>query len=203
MHIEELIEEIVETVESGFNLKLFHRRIVEGDKILDRIEELRTSLPSEFESAKRITQDRNKIIASAENWASNKMAGAEKEAESIVATANTKAANIVSNAEAQAQQIVESAKLHAEQLVSENNITKVANERAAELMANTKSDCEVLMNTTRNDCDALTSQAKQWSDEVRQAAYEYAMNMVSEVERFLSGSTSDLNETKSKLENLQ
>lgn len=203
MHIEELIDEIIETIDSGFNLKIFHKTIVDGDKVVDLSETIRTSLPAEFESAKRITADRNKIIESAEQWAISKKTAADKEAVSIVDGANANAANIIAQAEAQAKQIVENAQLHAEQLISENNITRVANERATNLLETTKNDCDMLMNSTRADCDELAAQAKQWSDDIRTAAYDYAMRMVGEVDNFLQVSVSDLRQTRGNLENMQ
>ncbi|MBQ6873574.1 MAG: hypothetical protein IJO24_04650 [Clostridia bacterium] len=203
MHIEELLDEIIETIDNGFNLKIFHKTIVDGDKVIDLSNTVRSSLPAEFESAKRITADRNKIIESAEQWAISKKNSADKEAVSIVEGATAKANSIVAQAEAQAQQIIENAQLHAEQLISENNITRVANERATNLLETTKNDCDMLMNSTRADCDELTSQAKQWADDVRTAAYDYAMRMVAEVDNFLQGSVSDLRQTKGNLENMQ
>lgn len=203
MHIEDLLDEIIETIDNGFNLKLFHKTIVDGEKVIDLSNTVRSSLPSEFESAKRITADRNKIIESAEQWAISKKNSADKEAVSIVEGATAKANSIVAQAEAQAQQIIENAQLHAEQLISENNITRVANERATNLLETTKADCDMMMSSTRADCDELTSQAKQWADDVRTGAYDYAMRMVAEVDNFLQGSVSDLRQTKGNLENMQ
>lgn len=199
MHIEELLDEIIETVDSGFNLKLFHRRIVDGEKVIDLSEEVRKSLPPEFESAKKITADRNRIIESAKNWASEKVNKAENDAEMIVSNAKSNAADIVSQAQAQAASIIEDARLHAEQLISESNITKVANERAQELQRNTKEDCDILMNTTRMDCDKLAQQAKTWAHDIENGAYEYAMRVMGEVDNYLSNSTDGLRETRQKL----
>lgn len=203
MHVEELLDEIVETVDTGFNLKLFHKRIVDGDKVISITEELRASLPPEFESAKKITANRNKIIDSAEQLAQNKRAAAEKEAAATIESAGAKAQGMIEEAKAAAARIVEAAQMHAEQLVSENNITKTANDRASQLLAQTNNDCESMMKATKADCDEMTMNAKQWSDDVRNAAYEYAMRMVGEVDNFLSVSTADLRQTKGKLENMQ
>ncbi len=203
MHIEDLLDEIIETIDNGFNLKLFHKTIVDGEKVIDLSNTVRTSLPAEFESAKRITADRNKIIESAEQWALSKKNSADKEAVAIVEGATAKANNIIAQAQAQAQQIIENAQLHAEQLISENNITRIANERATNLLETTKSDCDMMMNSTRADCDELTSQAKKWADDVRTGAYDYAMRMVSEVDVFLQNSVTDLRQTKGNLETMQ
>ena len=199
MHIEELLDEIIDTVESGFNLKLFHRRIVDGEKVIDLSEEVRKSLPPEFESAKKITADRNRIIESAKNWANDKMSKAESDAEMIVSGAKSNAEDIVAQAQAQAASIVEEARLHAEHLISESNITKVANERAEALQRNTKEDCDILMNTTRMDCDKLAQQAKAWARDIENGAYEYAMNLIGQVDSYLSNSTDGLRETRQKL----
>ena len=189
MHIEELLDEIIETVDSGLNLKLFHRRLVEGDKIIDLSEEVRTNLPSEFESAKRITADRNKIIESAESWAANKMSSAENEAGNILESADNRAKSIVADAEERARQIVENAQMRAEQLVSENNITQVAEARAAELLQRTDEDCQ-----------ARTNSAKQWSSEIVTAAYNFSMSMVGEIDSHLNGSATELRKASDNIE---
>ncbi len=203
MHIEELLDEIVDTVGSGFNLRLFHKTILDGEKIVTLSDEIRTSLPPEFESAKKITANRNKILDSAEQFAQNKKAAAEKEANITIENAGAKAQSMIEDAKAQADRIIENARLHAEQLISESNITKTANERASQLLAETNNDCEAMMKATKADCDELTANAKKWSDDVRNAAYEYSMRMIGEVDNFLSVSSADLRQTKGKLENMQ
>lgn len=201
MHIEELLDEIIETVDGGFNLKLFHKRIVDGEKIIDIADEIKTSLPPEFESAKKITADRNKIIDSAKGWAADKKARAEAEAGKTVADAQANAGEIIANAQAQAAQIIEDARLHAEQLVSDSNIMKEATDRAEELRRNTMNDCDVMMNATKNDCDALTQQASAWAKDLKEGAYTYAMGVISDLDSCLNGSIDDVRSVKAKLEN--
>lgn len=200
MHIEELLDEIIETVDGGFNLKLFHKRIVDGDKIIDLSDEIKTSLPPEFESAKKITADRNKIIDSAKSWAADKKARADAEASSTIAEAQAQAEEIIANAQAQADGIVEDARLHAEQLISETNITKEATERAEELRRNTIADCDVMMNATKSDCDALTQQAQSWARDMREGAYSYAMGVLADLDKCISGSQEDVRNVRMKLE---
>lgn len=200
MHIEELLDEIIEAVDSGFNLKLFHKVICDGEKIIELSDEVKKSLPPEFESAKKITADRNKIIDSAKSWAADKKAKAEAEAHSTVSGAQAQAEDIVAKAEAQAAEIVENARLHAEQLISENNITKEATARAEELRANTISDCDVMMNATKADCEQLTQQANAWARDMREGAYNYAMGVLNDVDKCLSGSVDDVRSVRMKLE---
>lgn len=200
MHIEELLDEIIETVDSGFNLKLFHKRIVDGDKIIESADEIKDCLPSEFESAKKITADRNRIIDSAKSWAADKKARADAEAESTIADAKARAEEIIAKAKAEADGIVEDARLHAEQLISENNITREATERAEELRRNTINDCDVMMNATRTDCDNLTLQAQNWAKDMKEGAYTYAMNVLAELDNCISGSQEDVRNVRARLE---
>lgn len=201
MHIEELLDEIIETVDGSFNLKLFHKRIVDGEKIIEIADEVKESLPPEFESAKKITADRNKIIDSAKSWAADKKSRAEEEANATVAQAQAKADEIVADAQAQAAQIVEDARLHAEQLISESNIMKEATARAEELRQNTMNDCDVMMNATKGDCDRLTQQAQAWAKDLKEGAYTYAMEVITDLDKCLNGSIDDVRRVRSKLEN--
>lgn len=200
MHIEELLDEIIETVDGGFNLKLFHKTIVDGEKIISLSDEVKQSLPPEFESAKKITADRNKIIDSAKSWAADKKSKAEAEAGATISDANAKADEIIAQAQAQAAAIVEDARLHAEQLISESNITKEATERAEELRRNTINDCDVMMNATKSDCDTLTQQASAWAKDMREGAYNYAMGVLNDLDKCLSGSADDVRNVRMKLE---
>lgn len=200
MHIEELLDEIIETVDKGFNLKLFHKRIVDGEMIIQLADEVKESFPADFESAKKITEDRHKIIESAKNWAEEKKARAQAAADNTVTSANTKAEQIISSAQAQAAAIIEDARLQADRLVSENNITIEATRNAEELRANTINDCDVLMNATKSDCDALTQQAQAWAKDMREGAYAYAMNVLDSVESCLNGSSADIRGVRAKLE---
>ncbi len=203
MRIEELLDEIVETVDKGFNLKLFHRRLLDGDAVISLTEEIRANFPEDFKTAEKITANRNRIIASAEEFAENKKNSATKEAEDIVASAKATGDDIVAKARAAAEDIIRNAQLQAEHLISENNITKEANERATQLLTETNNDCEAMMTATKTDCQQMRDEANEWSTGIRRAAYEYAMNMIGEIDGFLSSSSSDLRSTRNNLENME
>lgn len=203
MRIEELLDGILETVEKGFNLKLFNRRILDGDKIVSIVENIREVLPEDFREAEKITANRNRIIKSAEEFAENKKNAATKEADAIVADAKAKADAIIKEAQATAEEIIRNANLKAEYLINENTITKEANARATQLLTETNNDCKMIMDATQADCNKMRDEAQQWSNDIRKAAYEYAVNMVNEIDSFLSSSTSDLHATKNNLENME
>lgn len=202
MRIDDLLDEILMTVEKGINLKLFHRTILEGDRIVSTVEEIRANYPDDLIAAEKITANRNRILDSAEKYAKEQKDAAVKEADSIVAGAGAKAEGIVNEAKAAAEEIIRSAQLRAEQLISESNITKTANERATQLLAETNNDCENMLNGTKADCDEMRQQAEEWSTDLKRDAYNYAMHMVGEIDSFLSASTSDLRTTKNNLENM-
>jgi len=200
MHIEELLDEITETVDSGFNLKLFKKRIIDGEKVLTLTDEVKHSLPGEFESAKKITADRNQIIDSANKWANDIRSRSEAEANTHLAKAQEKVNEMIAVAKSKAEAIITQASLQAEHLISETNITKESNERAAALLAKTKEDCDILTQATRSDCDRLTGEAQKWAKDMREGAYSYAMTVLSDVERSLTGSITDVKQVKAKLQ---
>lgn len=89
MNIDELLNEMEETLEEAMNLPFTGgKRMVDVDRVRDLIDDIRLSLPAEIKQAKAIVQDRGDIVS-----------GAKKEAEAIVKKAEDRARILVSESE--------------------------------------------------------------------------------------------------------
>ncbi|MEG2769678.1 MAG: ATPase [Oscillospiraceae bacterium] len=89
MNIDELLNEMEETLEEAFAVPLSGgKRMVDVEKVRDIIDDVRLNMPSEVKQAKAIVQDRADIVETA-----------KKEAEAIVKKAEDRARAIVSEAE--------------------------------------------------------------------------------------------------------
>ena len=200
MMIDDLVDEIMDVVEKGFNLRLFHKTIVDGGKIIELSEEIKDRFPKDFEKAQQITRDRNAIIDSAKSHAVEMVSSAEKEAKMMIENAKAEAESIVSKAQAQANGMIEDARLDAAQLVSEHNITKEANAFSEQMRIETKKDCDVMMNTTQAECAEMISNAKAWRDAIESGAYKYAMDIMQRADSCLAGSVDAIRELQQKID---
>ncbi|MDO5601240.1 MAG: HrpE/YscL family type III secretion apparatus protein [Oscillospiraceae bacterium] len=89
MNIDELLNEMEETLEEAMNLPFTGgKRMVDVDRVRDLIDDIRLNLPAEIKQAKAIVQDRGDIVS-----------GAKKEAEAIVKKAEDRARILVSESE--------------------------------------------------------------------------------------------------------
>ncbi|MGN1030996.1 MAG: hypothetical protein ACI4PQ_05275 [Butyricicoccaceae bacterium] len=110
--LEELINTLYEMVQEARSVPLSSEKcMIERDKALDLIEEIRQSLPADLKMAKEIVEKRDEIIAASkrESEAIHKKAEeyvrktvAESE---VVAQANAQASEIVARAQSQAEQL--------------------------------------------------------------------------------------------------
>lgn len=110
--IEELINSIQEMVQEAWTLPLSSDKcVIERERMLDLIDELRTSLPADIKMAADIVEKRNEMMASGKRELDVMKQRFEEEARrmvsqtEIVQEARKKAKEIVGNAEIQAREL--------------------------------------------------------------------------------------------------
>lgn len=110
--LEELINSIQEMVQEAWNLPLSSDKcVIERERMLDLIDELRTSLPADIKMAADIVEKRNEMMSSGKRELETMKQRFEEEARrmvsqtEIVQEARRKAKEIVGNAEIQARDL--------------------------------------------------------------------------------------------------
>ncbi len=149
MNIDELLDTIEETLETGASIPLSGgKRVVDVDKIRDMIDEVRLNLPGELRQAKGIVNDRGQILSDAKN-----------EAAAIVKKAEDRASVLVSD-----QEVLKQAEQRAAEVM--------ANAQAeARTMRQTVTDyCENMLKTTEDSMTANAAQVKTVRMNLRQNA---------------------------------
>ena len=103
---EELVDQLYDMVQKAFALPFGQDKcILDRDKVLGIIDELRATLPGDIKAARQIVQNRNDVLASAKREADDTKRQAEEHArrvtsqEEILQNARRKAADIVYTAE--------------------------------------------------------------------------------------------------------
>ncbi|MFI3254025.1 MAG: hypothetical protein R3Y63_06755 [Eubacteriales bacterium] len=83
--VEELIDILFEMVDEAKNVPMMTRQcMLDRDRILDLIEDIRTQLPGEIAEARELVSKRKEYLASANREAEAKIRSAEKEARRLM-----------------------------------------------------------------------------------------------------------------------
>lgn len=108
--IEQLLEQLTTLINDGFSLGRA-KCVLDREKLLDLIEEIKAEFPAELEQARNITAAKNEIIGTAKREAEAIKRAAEERArqmvsnESIVAAARQKANEMVAAAEQKTKEL--------------------------------------------------------------------------------------------------
>ena len=147
MSINDVLDSLDELLEKAWSLPLSGGRcVVDADRVLALIDELRTGMPEEIKQARIIVEDRLSILANA-----------KKEAELIIKRAEERAKNmvrqeeIVKAAQKQANEILATAQLHSKEM------RQAANDYADSVLK----DAEETLNTSLADVKATRQKIRQ------------------------------------------
>ncbi len=112
MELLELLEQIEEIVESGMNIPLSGGKcVLDRETILELVQEIRLKLPDDIKMAKRITEEKQRVLAEAQQEAENILKNAESRIAALVdeneitKKAYEQAEVIISNAKKNAREI--------------------------------------------------------------------------------------------------
>lgn len=118
-----LLDRLEEALVTGSRVPLTARTLVDEQECLDIIDQLRVSLPRELKEARRILEERDEILAQAQDETERAIRAAEARASrlveehALVRTANARALAIEERAEQEAQAIRLEAERYAQQLL--------------------------------------------------------------------------------------
>ena len=122
MDILYLVDRLENLVSNSKRMPLVNQIILKEADLLAIIEQMRTSIPGEVKQARRIIQDRDRILAQAQSDASMLLARSREETERVMThegllqVAEERSQEMVRKANDQAQGIVRRAETHTEQM---------------------------------------------------------------------------------------
>lgn len=125
MDVLKLIDEIEDIVENAGSMPFTKKAVVNSEEILDIIKEIRLRIPDEMKQANWIKEEKDRIIADAQNDAENILNNAEYkleeliEGESITKIAQERSKEILLNAQNNAKEIRLGAMEYADSLLLE------------------------------------------------------------------------------------
>lgn len=144
MDILHLIDRLEELFNEGRSIPFTHSVIVDEDRMLDIIDQMRMSIPDEIKKSQQLLLDRDRILAQAKEEANRTLMLAREKSEQIV----------------EKEEIVRAAQFRAEQIVaqsrSENETTrKEADEYVMETLAHLNGELEKILTQVRNGIRTL------------------------------------------------
>ena len=150
MDIHTLIDKLEDLASQGKSVPLTRNVIVDEDRLLDIIDQMRVSIPDEINRGKQIIAQRDRILAQA----------AEEQARTLE-SANEKKAQLIS-----ASEVTLDAKKRAEQIVSQavteaEMIKREADKYTLEKLRQLETEMELVLNQVRNGIHHIQREQEQ------------------------------------------
>jgi len=145
MDIQHLIDRLEELFNESRPLWFTHSVIVDEDRMLDIIDQMRVSIPEEIKKAQQLLVQRDRILAQAQEEANRTLSLAREKSEQFV-----ERDGIVAAAQARAEQIIAQARVECEATKRESD------EYVMETLTRLEMEMERSLNQVRNGIRALT-----------------------------------------------
>lgn len=146
MDILHLIDRLEEILNESRPIPLTHSVLVDEDRILDLIDQMRVAIPEEVKKAQQVLTQRDRILAQAQEEANRTLALARERSEQLV-----QREVVVAEAKARADQIVNDA--HA----SIDTIRGDADQYTVEVLSKLELELERFLSQVRNGIQAIHS----------------------------------------------
>ena len=169
------LDQIEDLVESSRAFPLSASIMINKAEILDLLDQAREALPEDLVAADAVVADADAVLGRADSAAETRIAeansrasqirsDAEEEAERTHARADAEATALISQARADAEATIADANAQAERIVSTENIVRMAEDRAREIV----------------------SEAKRSATQLREGADDYVATSLDELARLIS-----------------
>ncbi len=144
MDILHLVDRLEELFNESRPIPLTHNVIVDEDRFLDIIDQMRISIPEEVKKAQQVFSQKDRVVAQAQEEASRTLSLAREKADQLV-----EKDAIAQDAQRRANQILEQARLEAE------NVKAGADQYSLDALMNLEVELERLLNQVRNGLQLL------------------------------------------------
>lgn len=140
-----LVDRLEAVINGGWRMPMTNRVQIDEREALDVLDLMRTTIPDEIKQARRISQEREKILAQAQTEANRIVAQAQERAERIISQDNVTLA-----AEERAHEIVDAARRDAEEVRSG------AENYALDMLERLDAELNRVENSVRSAISAMT-----------------------------------------------
>jgi hypothetical protein len=144
MDILHLVDRLEELFNESRPIPLTHNVIVDEDRFLDIIDQMRISIPEEVKKAQQVYSQKDRVLAQAQEEVNRTLVLAREKADQLV-----EKDGLTQEAQKRAGQILEQARMEAE------NIKAGADQYAMDSLLNLEMELERVMNQVRNGIQVL------------------------------------------------
>ncbi|MEM9808057.1 MAG: ATP synthase F0 subunit B [Cyanobacteria bacterium P01_D01_bin.56] len=155
--IQDALNQIEEAVLDSPRLPVMGRTMINEDDLLDQLDAVRLNLPSAFQEAQQLLEQRHDLLGEAERYAQDIITTAEKQAANIL-----NETVILRQAEQQAQQL----RLQVEQECAALRSQTMM--EIEQLQNQTKQECDEMRKSAIAECHAIQTDADTYADQVLQ-----------------------------------
>ncbi len=163
MDILHLVDRLEELFNQSRSIPFTHNVIVDEDRMLDIIDQMRVAIPEEVRKSQQVLSKRDRIVAQAQEKANRIQNLAQEESDKLV-----NRDSIVQQARKKSSQVEAEAKVHAE------NIRKEADDYVKETLTNLEIALERVLNQVQDGIYYLEERREQTSEEVSEETSEGA-----------------------------
>jgi hypothetical protein len=150
MDILQLVDRLEELFNQSRPIPLTNNVIVDEDKMLDLIDQMRVAIPDEVKKAQKLVAERDRTMAQAQEEAKRTLQLAREKSEGLV-----ERDSVVAAAESRANEILAQAKLDAEATRQE------ADDYVIDILTNLEVELERVLNQVRNGIRAIMTQQEE------------------------------------------
>lgn len=153
----ELLKAIRDTIESGKNVPLTGKKLIDAEKCLMILDDMDNNLPEAIQYGIQMYSERERIMGNAETTAMNRVTSAEMRANATLEKARDEADRLIADAEDEAHAIVQEAQDRAERMVEESEIVRQARDEARSIKNDAKVEVtELKLKVTHEILQELT-----------------------------------------------
>lgn len=149
-----LVDRLEAVINSGWRMPMTTRVQIDEREALDVLDLMRTTVPEEIKQARRINQEREKILAQAQTEANRLVSQAQERVERMVSEDSVRIA-----AEERAREVIDQARQEADE------VRRGADEYALDMLDRLDSEVHRVQSSVRNAISALQSQPPVGGDE--------------------------------------
>ena len=139
-----LVDRLEAIINGGSRVPLSSRVVIDEREALDVLDLMRSTVPEEIKQARRINQERDKILAQAQTEANRLVSQAQERVERMVAEDNVRLA-----AEDRARQLVENARREAD------DVRRGADDYALDMLERLDAELRRVQGSVRNAISAM------------------------------------------------
>jgi cell division septum initiation protein DivIVA len=150
MDILHLVDRLEELFNESRAFPFTHSVIVNEDRMLDIIDQMRVSIPEEIKKAQQVLAQRDRVMAQAQEEANRTIALAREKGEHLVDQNN-----LVQASQSRADQIIELSRLESER------IRRDADDYALESLSRLEAEMERILSQVRNGVRTLQAERQQ------------------------------------------